>query len=100
MDALHWAEFAAIALLTLAVLTLTYSHRQLQRRATNTESRLTTADGLLLSASEEARRAHRRLDNQERQIKALAKQLGWTDDHAYTKVLTERLPVPGGERGP
>ncbi len=41
--------------------------------------------------ADSARRAHVRLDNQQRQLEALAKQLGWTDDRALTTAMTAPL---------
>ncbi len=98
MDALHWTLFGAIGLLTVSFLSLTYSHRELQRRMANVESSAS-------SSAEESRRAHVRLDNQQRQLEALARELGWADDRSHTKVLTERLALPlpprdDGSRGP
>lgn len=40
----------------------------------------------------ELRRAHVRLDNHERQIKAMGRDIGWADDRAYTRALTGPQP--------
>ncbi len=85
MDALHWTLFGAIGLLSAGLFTLTYAHRQLDRRVYALETATT---------AEDIRRAHVRLDNEHRQLEALARELGWSDDRSHTRVLTERLPTP------
>lgn len=75
----------AIALMALGGLMLAMNLRALERRAALVEEQ-TSRD------REEARRAHVRLDNHQRQLEALGHELGWVDDRAHTKVITSKLP--------
>jgi len=72
-----WYVVAALGLLAIGGLTLAASYASLERRASDNE--------------ESTRRAHLRLDNQQRQLEAMAKDLGWADNHAHTKVITQPL---------
>ena len=85
MDALHWVELAAIAVLTVCLGVLCRSQGELERRVTTTETAPSAPE--LRAALEDVRRAHVRLDNQQRQLEALSKELGWTDDRMKTKLL-------------
>lgn len=57
---------------------------------------LEQVDASLRSIADSSRRAHLRLDTTQRQLGAITEQLGWSDDHAHTKLLTipldRRLP--------
>lgn len=84
MDALHWVLFAAIGLLAASLLCLSSGYRQLERRLSVLEAS---------PVADEARRAHVRLDSDDRRIRALARELGWTDDRAHTRVVTIDTPL-------
>jgi hypothetical protein len=73
-----WYLLAVIALLALGGLSLAASYRSMDKRTAATE--------------ESSRRAHLRLDNQQRQLEAIAKDLGWADNHAWTRVIDQPLP--------
>lgn len=75
-----WYVLIALGLLALGGLTLTASYRSMEKRLAATE--------------ESSRRAHLRLDNQQRQLDAIAKDLGWADNHAWTRVIDQPCPVP------
>lgn len=104
LDSLHWGLLGMIALLTVSVLLLTHSHRELDRRVATRELASPSPEELRSTASEsrhaddECRRAHVRLDNQERELQALARQLGWSDDRARTRLLGSPSEPPPGVR--
>jgi len=84
-DILHWTLLGMIALLAVSLLLLLQSHRELDRRvSTGLDGAPTVREQL--DAASNARRAHVRLDNYERQLHALARQLGWSDDRARTQI--------------
>lgn len=82
-----WFWLVGLALLALGGLMLLQAHRSIEKRAD-------AIDAGLARVAEEARRAHVRIDNDQRQIGALGKQLGWVDDKSFTRVLTGRLSAP------
>lgn len=91
-DALHWGLLGLIALLAVSLLLVLHSHRELDRRVSARElASPSTGDQHAVIA--ETRRAHTRLDNLQRQFDALAKDVGWSDDHHATKVLGSRLDL-------
>ena len=93
---------AALLIATAGFLLLSHSHsvedrcQSLEREFTTLRARQDsdhqTALGIGADASEQARRAHVRLDNHDRQIAALGHDIGWSDEKAHTRVLTGAEP--------
>jgi chromosome segregation ATPase len=76
----YWYLLGLMGLLALGGVLLSRSTRALDRR-------ISALEDSLASAREDLRRAHVRIDNQQRQLEALGKQLGWSDNHALTQVI-------------
>ncbi|HWO11260.1 MAG TPA: hypothetical protein VNN80_17320 [Polyangiaceae bacterium] len=66
---------------------IAFGLRQLDRRSN-------AIDQELAELRESARRAHIRADNHDRQIAALGKELGWSDDRAKTRVIKTESDDP------
>lgn len=100
----------ALLLLTLGGFMLFAGYRELDRRACALEEGLSRqgravedAVSLVDAASDESRRAHLRLDRQEKIVRQLGSELGWVDDRAHTQVLTAPIPamaLPSRRPGP
>lgn len=96
---------AALLIATAGFLLLSHSHsvedrcqsleREFAALRARQDSDHQTALGIGADASEQARRAHVRLDNHDRQIAALGHDIGWSDEKAHTRVLTGRERVGG-----
>jgi hypothetical protein len=79
----------ALGLLAVGGLLLVLQHRELAAAMDRIDIRCQGADDRSQSAAAEVRRAHVRIDNQQRQLKAITDDLAWTDDRAHTRVLTQ-----------
>jgi hypothetical protein len=93
IEAMYWFLLIALGLLAVGGLMLVSVHRSGERRVAAIEKLLEELRRSEDVSSDAARRAHVRLDNQQRQLDALAKELGWADDRTRTKMLTGVLPV-------
>ncbi|HEY3493809.1 MAG TPA: phage holin family protein [Polyangiaceae bacterium] len=113
MQMLPWYYLAAcVVLLVLGGVMLARAQRELERRVLGFEATIhelehqddmqsktvATVREDLSKTDAELRRAHVRIDNDQRQIKALGSEMGWSDDRAHTKVLTSRLPKGSNPR--
>jgi hypothetical protein len=93
LDPLHWGMLGMIALLSASVLMLAQNHLELEGRVVERELASPTPAELRLAVDEsrlavgESLRAHGRLDTHHRQIQSLAKELGWADDRARTRIM-------------
>ena len=97
----------ALGLLALGGLALAHALHKLDERLLAFDERVHREEDALIhvevvldDAAESARRAHLRIDNDQRRIEALADQLGWVDDRAHTKTLTGPLPGNAYRSGP
>ena len=93
VDVLHWVLLGLIALLGISLLIVIRDHQDLAERVSARErsspspSELRAAVADLAELGDETRRAHVRLDNQNRQLQALIRELGWSDDRHRTEQL-------------
>lgn len=88
---MYWI-LLAVGLVALGGLWLTASYRELDARSRAIDDALALVRRTAEVAEDSGRRAHLRLDNQQRQLDAMGKELGWVDDRSRTKVLTAKLP--------
>lgn len=89
-----WLSLVALALFAVGGLCFVavYRHQEtvnLQHQATVDHLRAE-----LSTVVESCRRLDIRLDNINRQHAAMAEQLGWADEHARTRLLTGKMPLP------
>lgn len=91
-----WLLLTAMSLLALGGLWLAISYHDLEVRGAAVDAAIDHLRKEALDASDVARRAHLRLDNQQLQVEALGRELGWVDDRSFTRVLTgkQSLPLP------
>lgn len=99
-----WLQLAALGLLAIGGLLLLRVIHDLEDRVAALDRELAAVAAELVelddhegATAQETRRAHVRIDNHHRQLRALAEQMGWADEHARTKLLTGTVPLPPKE---
>jgi hypothetical protein len=93
---MYWVVLLVVGLGALGGLFHVSQRRAFERRAFELEvdfsRRVAELEESLANATDELRRAHVRLDNHQRELGALARDIGWSDDRAHTRVLTAPIP--------
>ena len=89
-----WVLLGAIALLGSAGLLIWATVDNQGARLSALEARHEDDHRALAYAEADVRRLGGLVENQRLQLKAMGEQLGWADDRARTKVLTQQLPKP------
>lgn len=92
---MYWLLLGSIGLLAIAGFLLVRSQQATARRDDMQDRELVELRTTAVAASDTARRAHLRIDHQQETIEAVARDIGWSDERARTKVLTATaLPPP------